>query len=502
MPQIADIQIQLCYPSPHARRVDKNSVNALSESISEVGLLNPISVIRARRASASAPASYQVLAGMHRLAAVKLLKWRSIPAIILNSVDDLHAQLILLDENLYRNDLTAAERSIAQARRKAIYLQLHPETKRGAAGGEATKAKTTGEAVGQDGQQPVARFDEAASKVTGQSERSVRRDVARGEALGETALKKIARTSLDSGAEMDALIQLPEGVRQALVEQAADGKEVSAQAHVQILVAAGIESALKVKRSDSGAPAAHMAGRVHPADDLDFSPTPPFATRALVERVLRHAGRESHCKFQTAWEPACGEGHVAEPLREYFRKVVATDIHDYGYADHLGDFLDPRNVLVPAADWIITNPPFEDRVVKFMKRALELAGTGVAMFLQLRYLEGIGRFEQIYRDHPPTIVAPFVERVPLLMGKYDPDASTTTAFMWLVWLKGARASTTFWIPPGCKQALTKPDDRYRFTQKPVEKRDVSVRPEPAPAPVTNTVPDDYPELPECLRRAT
>lgn len=219
------------------------------------------------------------------------------------------------------------------------------------------------------------------------------------------------------------------------------------------------------------APAAHMAGRVHPAGDLDYSPTPPWATRALVERVLRHAGREGHCKFQSVWEPACGEGHMAEVLREYFRSVFATDIDERnGYPDAINDFLANDGRGPGAYDWIITNPPFEERVIKFMDRALDLAGTGVAMFVQLRYLEGIGRYERIYRDRPPSIVAPFVERVPLLMGRYDPEASTTTAFMWLVWLKGAAPQAPFWIPPGSAKALTKPDDAVRFTQHPVQKR--------------------------------
>jgi hypothetical protein len=228
------------------------------------------------------------------------------------------------------------------------------------------------------------------------------------------------------------------------------------------------------------APASHMAGRVTPAGDLDFSPTPPWATRALVERVLAHLGLfapgqacGAGLKLQTAWEPACGEGHMAEVLREYFRFVAATDIHDrHGYPDHIGDFLSPDCLSVPAGhfDWIITNPPFEDRVIKFMKRALELARVGVAMFLQLRYLEGLGRYEQVYRDNPPTIVAPFVERVPLLMGQYDPEASTTTAFMWLVWVKGMKPQAPFWIPPGCRKECARPDDVERFTQHPVTRR--------------------------------
>jgi hypothetical protein len=60
-----------------------------------------------------------------------------------------------------------------------------------------------------------------------------------------------------------------------------------------------------------------MGSRVEPSDSLDYFPTPPWATRALIEKVLpqvacRDTGR------QIAWEPACGEGHMAEVLAEYF----------------------------------------------------------------------------------------------------------------------------------------------------------------------------------------
>jgi hypothetical protein len=214
------------------------------------------------------------------------------------------------------------------------------------------------------------------------------------------------------------------------------------------------------------APRPNEAGRVQPPGDLDYSPTPPWATRALIEHVFVHLARRGHCKFQKVWEPACGEGHIAEVLGEYFQHVYASDLHPWGYGD-IGDFLTEH---LEEFDWIITNPPFEDRVIKFIAHALDLAGTGVAMFLQLRYLEGIGRYEQIFRDRPPTIIAPFVERVPLVMGRYDPQASTTTAFMWLVWIKGAPPQAPFWIPPGSCKALTKPDDKRRFTTNPVTRK--------------------------------
>lgn len=53
---------------------------------------------------------------------------------------------------------------------------------------------------------------------------------------------------------------------------------------------------------------ASMASRVESDESRDLFPTPPWATRALVERVLRHLGREGVCKWQKAWEPACGLG--------------------------------------------------------------------------------------------------------------------------------------------------------------------------------------------------
>jgi hypothetical protein len=216
-----------------------------------------------------------------------------------------------------------------------------------------------------------------------------------------------------------------------------------------------------------------MASREHPADDLDFAPTPPWATRALMERVLPQIRDiDFEIPRQSVREPACGEGHMAEVLEEYFGNVVATDIHDYGYGE-LGDFLAEETYFAPGefmADWIITNPPFEDKAEVFTLRALELARVGVAIFAQLRWLETIGRYLHIFRDRPPTLLAFFVERVPLCMGRWEPDGTTATAYMWLVWVKDRTPQAPLWIPPGCREALTRPDDAKRFTAHPVIRR--------------------------------
>jgi hypothetical protein len=60
-----------------------------------------------------------------------------------------------------------------------------------------------------------------------------------------------------------------------------------------------------------------MARRLEPPDALDFFCTPPWATRALCEHVLFASGGPYPMPL-SAWEPAAGEGHMAEVLMEYF----------------------------------------------------------------------------------------------------------------------------------------------------------------------------------------
>ncbi len=113
-----------------------------------------------------------------------------------------------------------------------------------------------------------------------------------------------------------------------------------------------------------------MAQRIEAQDSLDDFPTPPWATRALIEHIL---GGKKRVKSQVCLEPACGSGHMAKMLSEYFGKVKAADIHPYGYGG-VHDFLATRHET-NVFDWVITNPPFrlgED----FTLLALNLARRG------------------------------------------------------------------------------------------------------------------------------
>lgn len=169
-----------------------------------------------------------------------------------------------------------------------------------------------------------------------------------------------------------------------------------------------------------------MAQRAEPHDSLDFFPTPPWAARALCEQLV-------DLKSRRVWEPACGNGSMAQALAEYCEQVYVSDVHDYGGYGTVHDFLQP---YLPDAigriDWIITNPPFR-LAEQFITHAMKIAHVGIAMLVRTAFLESVGRYESLFSQTPPRTVGQFVERVPMVKGRLDRHASTATSYCWLVW---------------------------------------------------------------------
>ena len=186
---------------------------------------------------------------------------------------------------------------------------------------------------------------------------------------------------------------------------------------------------------------------------LDYFPTPPWATRALMEHVIP----SSIPKIGICLEPACGSGNMVQPLTEYFHQVIAEDIANYGWVgmDAQRDFLD-----VPgperAFDWIITNPPF-NKAEEFALRAMDIASHGVAIFARTAFLEGKGRYERLFKSRPP-FVAVFSERVPLVKGRLDRKASTATSYSWFVWRRDERGAGQYTVIPPCRAQLERDFD--------------------------------------------
>lgn len=201
------------------------------------------------------------------------------------------------------------------------------------------------------------------------------------------------------------------------------------------------------------------------SEGLDYFPTPPWAARAGGELIRRFDPLAVSC-----WEPAAGGGHMAHGLRDYFDVVHETDIASYGRSIELHDFVQQSRAYPPAVGgvhWIVTNPPF-NLAEDFVRIGLAHAGRGVAMLVRLAFLEGQKRHALLHGDWPVRVVAPFAERVPMVKGRWDPDASSATAYAWFLWLHPhvaeglPDAPILTPIAPGAKARLSRLSDLERF----------------------------------------
>lgn len=97
----------------------------------------------------------------------------------------------------------------------------------------------------------------------------------------------------------------------------------------------------------------------------DYWPTPPCLLAALTSHLLPSIppGR--------IWEPACGDGRLAEAMRAAGRNVVATDAYRIPALNFLHDAPpDPKLVA------LVTNAPF-NRLNEFITRALQHHDSGM-----------------------------------------------------------------------------------------------------------------------------
>ena len=205
-----------------SHRKTRGNIEQLTNSIRDLGLLNPITLTT----------SYRLIAGYHRYLACKSLGWQDIPANIV-TLDALHAELAEIDENLQRQELTVLERAEQLARRKNIYEEVYPQTKHGG-------DRKSDEAKNQVAESATWSFNKDTAAKTGISERAVRvnfqiandiapavKDIIRDTDLADrkTDLLSISRLSPDHQMQVAQKIlsgvnTVSEARRQVLVETA------------------------------------------------------------------------------------------------------------------------------------------------------------------------------------------------------------------------------------------------------------------------------------------
>lgn len=184
------------------REVDLDAADFIAASMAEYGLRQPIEVRKSGK-------RYKLIAGGHRLAAAKKLEWVDIPAVVLKA-NELEAQLLEIDENLFRRELSALDRSTFLAKRKEVYEALHPETKQGG----DRKSDQTDKLVGL-----IASFSEETAERLGISARSIERSVARYKNIMPDVRQKIVGTWLaGSGQQLDELAKQEPDMQRRIVD--------------------------------------------------------------------------------------------------------------------------------------------------------------------------------------------------------------------------------------------------------------------------------------------
>lgn len=196
------------------RSVNQDRVRALADSIAEIGLQAPITVTRqVEFADGQEVQVWRLIAGLHRLEAVKSLGLAEIEAVEMGD-DEVLQKLWECDENLCRAELTDAQRAKFTAERKKWYEIKHPETRHGA--NQHTRSGQVGHLN--------ERFTAETAKQTGRSERSVRRDALRGAKIDPDALEIIEGTVGDKGVNLDAIARLDPEDQMKAARLAAQGK--------------------------------------------------------------------------------------------------------------------------------------------------------------------------------------------------------------------------------------------------------------------------------------
>lgn len=166
----------------------------------------------------------------------------------------------------------------------------------------------------------------------------------------------------------------------------------------------------------------------------DYYATDPRAIDLLLEQEEF---------YPQIWEPACGEGHLSNRLKQLGYLVYSSDLIDRGYGVC-------QNFLTTQADYvgdIITNPPYK-HAMEFVYKGLELLKPQrkMALFLKLTFMEGKKR-KDMFMNHPPKVIYVSSSRIICAKnGDFDNIKSSAIAYAWYVWEKGYKGNTTIkWI---------------------------------------------------------
>lgn len=208
--------------SDRLRGLDEAAVQAMAASMSECGLVQPVTV----RRNPDGSNKPRLVAGRHRVAAALLLKWTEI-RVEWRVLSNQEARLEEIDENLIRAELTALDRAVFLAERKRVYEELHPETAHG--GDRKRKPKSLEDQVANLA--TWSRYSKDAAAKTGLSERAIQRAVEMVSKLSPAIIDDLRRSTIaDNQSQLIAFSDLPEGEQKTCMSALVSGKAKNVEA--------------------------------------------------------------------------------------------------------------------------------------------------------------------------------------------------------------------------------------------------------------------------------
>ncbi len=192
------------------RAVDAGRVASLAASIAEIGLRTPVTVTVGN--DADGEVIYRLVAGAHRLEAMKASGQDYIDAFVMDGDED-DAALWEIDENFARAELSDAQRAEHHVRREEILKR-----KGLVSAGPGQPKKNSDKLSGYSAQ---------AAASLGVDERTVRRDLRRGKNIAPEIMAKVAGSRLDKGVVLDELASTPRDQQPAKLSEIASRGLVS-----------------------------------------------------------------------------------------------------------------------------------------------------------------------------------------------------------------------------------------------------------------------------------
>lgn len=167
-----------------------------------------------------------------------------------------------------------------------------------------------------------------------------------------------------------------------------------------------------------------------PREKDDFYPTPPEPTRAILR-----AEKSRLSDFPAIWEPACGDGAMAQEIQRAGHDVICSDLVDRGADAEICSFYDFRHAPSNA---ILTNPPFNEcNSGDWIRHAIDVLGVDyMALLLPLNW-PGAQSRASLWAKHPPA-------RVYLMRWRIDFTGAGAPPMLnaWYVWDGKTNASDT------------------------------------------------------------